>query len=381
MGRCEIVEALLGARASPNSVSVHTAAEGDTEGADDAHPPLYLALTKGRHDVAHLLLGAGAKVSQPEPVRRQTALHAACSTDLPLELVEVLLGAWRREHATLHADEQLDDLDDAPSAAASFDDLRRPSTDDLELPMPSTDSLSAPPLPEDSEGCTPLHSACSCGHAHLARLLLRRSCAASELSRASAKRVTPLAAACRRRHAEVARMLVCEFGARLDPTAVHLCATKGEVELLSELLTAVGNGGAGGEGGGDGGGDGGIDVRFADTGVSALMLAAESGNSDVVSTLLSMGAAANAADRDGHTPLMRAAFMGHAKLVRPLVDAGAVVDAVDAGGNSAMHHAGRGGQEQLFDMLEMRYDADAERRNAEGEVPTLSDEPPRCRMQ
>ena len=176
-------------------------------------------------------------------------------------------------------------------------------------------------------------------------------------------------------------MLVCEFGARLDPTAVHLCATKGEVELLSELLTAVGNGGAGGEGGGDGGGDGGIDVRFADTGVSALMLAAESGNSDVVSTLLSMGAAANAADRDGHTPLMRAAFMGHAKLVRPLVDAGAVVDAVDAGGNSAMHHAGRGGQEQLFDMLEMRYDADGERQNAEGEVPTLSDEPPRCRMQ
>ena len=94
---------------------------------------------------------------------------------------------------------------------------------------------------------------------------------------------------------------------------------------------------------------------------------------------LELGADAGAADSDGHTPLMRAAFMGHAKIVGLLVKAGCAVDATDAEGNSALHHAGRGSQEFIFDLLEMRHGADSELKNAKGEVPKVSAEP--CKVQ
>ena len=54
---------------------------------------------------AQLLLNAGAIASDPEPVRRQTALHAACSTEAPLGLVDELLSALARDAARLHGDE------------------------------------------------------------------------------------------------------------------------------------------------------------------------------------------------------------------------------------------------------------------------------------
>ena len=68
-----------------------------------------------------------------------------------------------------------------------------------------------------------------------------------------------------------------------------------------------------------------------------------------------------------------------AAVAAQLLKAGCAVDAVDADGNSALHHAGRGAQEWLFDLLEMRHGADSELRNAKGEVPTVSAEP--CRIQ
>ena len=77
-GRLELIRALLAAGASPNLL----ATDADTS---EAHPPLYLALTKGRFDAASLLLDAKALPCEPEPVRQQTALHAACTTDAPLQ--------------------------------------------------------------------------------------------------------------------------------------------------------------------------------------------------------------------------------------------------------------------------------------------------------
>ena len=76
---------------------------------------------------------------------------------------------------------------------------------------------------------------------------------------------------------------------------------------------------------------------------------------------------------------MRAAFYGHTKIVGRLIQAGCAVDAVDHEGNSALHHAGRGAQEFVFDLLEMRYGADSELKNGKGEPPTVSAEP--CRVQ
>ena len=146
-------------------------------------------------------------------------------------------------------------------------------------------------------------------------------------------------------------------------SAIHLCLCKGEAELLSELSASS---------------VGGIDGRIVETGVSALMMAAEGGEEAAVETLLEMKADPSAADHDGHTALMRAAFMGHAKIVGLLVKAGCAVDAVDAEGNSALHHAGRGAQEFVFDVLEMRHGANCELRNGKGELPEVASQP--CRI-
>ena len=108
------------------------------------------------------------------------------------------------------------------------------------------------------------------------------------------------------------------------------------------------------------------------------MMAAEGGEEAAVETLLEMKADPSAADHDGHTALMRAAFMGHAKIVGLLVKAGCAVDAVDAEGNSALHHAGRGAQEFVFDVLEMRHGANCELRNGKGELPEVASQP--CRI-
>lgn len=433
-GRCEIVSALLAAKASPNLVPPTAAAEeSEAESASEAHPPLYLALTKGRFDVAQQLLEAGACASDPEPVRRQTPLHAACSSaDAPLDLVASLLRALRRDAKLRDGDAKLDDIDD-------IDDINADDDIDADDAPPQVDgspggegndgdddendhvdaksaeaARTAPPLPADSEGCTPLHSACASGKADCARLLLRCSHSALEVRRESFKRVTPLGAACRRRHADVASLLVVDFGAPLDPMSVHLCLSKTdgadllrrlvhESHIAEEARKAAGQGvnataqgaaqgaaeGAAERVAGQSKGDtylnsvslcgGGVDARFEDTGVSALMLASESGDEEAVRTLLELGADAGAADSDGHTPLMRAAFMGHAKIVGLLVKAGCAVDATDAEGNSALHHAGRGSQEFIFDLLEMRHGADSELKNAKGEVPKVSAEP--CKVQ
>lgn len=406
-GHCEIMRALLDARACPSLLPSNS-----EYASDEAHPPLYLALTRGRGDAALLLLDAHADTSQTEPVRGQTALHAAvASADTPVDLLERLL------------------------------------------------ARSPPPLPADLEGCSPLHSAAACGNLAAVRALcgflaedvpssaevvasafqtttqLTQSTSAAagssgddasgggagdrgagggdrgagggdggagtlmdELRRSSRKQVTPLGAACRRRHGEVARLLV-SLGAPLDARAVHFCLQKGEQLLLDELLSlAVAPRGCGGSGegavvvssergteGGEHDGTGaracaGVDSTLAD-GISALMLTAEAGEEEHVRTLLAMRADANAADRDGHTALMRAAFMGHGKVVAALVAAGASVNAVDHQGEHALHHAGRGAQEWMFDLLELKYGADSSLVNYKGEAPKLCEEPCRCRMQ
>ena len=337
-----MVSALLAAGASPNLV------HNEDADAAEAQPPLYVALTKGRFDAATLLLDARALAGEQEPVRQQTALHAACSgsCDTPLPILQSLLVALARSAA----DEKLDDIDiDDTEATAS----------------------PPPPLPADSDGCTPLHSACASGRLESAQLLLQHTCASHEVRRASAKGVTPLAASLRRRHVEVARLLVREYHTPLDPTATFLCLKKGcGADVLAELAHAAAASA----------GDAiPIDARAHETGISALMLAAEAGETEAVADLLEMRADPAAADADGHTALMRAAFMGHVAIVKALLAAGCAVDQPDAKGNTALHHAGRGAQESMFDFLEMRYGADCELVNADGEVPKVQAEP--CRIQ
>ena len=60
-----------------------------------------------------------------------------------------------------------------------------------------------------------------------------------------------------------------------------------------------------------------------DTGMPALMYAANAGHSQVVQLLLDAGAQVDARDNAGYTSLMIAAGSGHAQLVELLLHAGA----------------------------------------------------------
>jgi ankyrin repeat protein len=56
---------------------------------------------------------------------------------------------------------------------------------------------------------------------------------------------------------------------------------------------------------------------------SDLLEAAEAGDTARVEQLLEQGADVNAKDKDGYTALMLAAFSGHTETVKTLLDAGA----------------------------------------------------------
>ena len=259
----------------------------------------------------HAALDARAAADEVEPLRGQTAQHAAAAAEPAVApaLLERLLAAGGALHA-------------------------------------------------DREGFTALHVAAGRGCVAALQLLIERAPDA-ELGRLSSTNVTPLAAACRRDQREAARLLRAA-GAPLDAGALHLCAAKGRTELLDALL--------------DGASDGDVDCA-GDDGETALMRAAADGDESAVGALLAKRADPNAFDRDRHTALMRAAFHGHAKVIGLLCAGGAAVDAVDATGCSALHHAGRGSQEFAFDVLELKHGADSTLRNAKGEVPEVQEEP------
>lgn len=74
-------------------------------------------------------------------------------------------------------------------------------------------------------------------------------------------------------------------------------------------------------------------------GETALMLAAESGYTDVTELLLKHGANVNAKSKEGWTALMYAAMGGHIKIVNILIGEGAYVNAREKGGHTALMYA------------------------------------------
>lgn len=343
-GHLACVEALVAAGASL----------GAAEHAD-AVAPLFLALSKGHEACAARLLDAGASIAEVEPIRGQTAQHAAT----------VAAVAAAEESAVPRTALLSRCLDAAPPDA---------------------------PLDADRDGFTALHVASGKGCVPAVELLLSRAASpAAELRRLATPGsggsqegsgrdgengklgISPLAAACRRGHREVVRLLR-SAGAPLDVAAVHVCAARARTEVLNELLLQ--------EAEREEEGACAVDCAGAD-GVTALMLASQNGEEHAVATLLSANADAAAVDSDRQTALMRAAFYGHAKVVAQLCKAGSgidgFVDAADAQGNTALHHAGRGGQEWVFDLLELKHGADSTLRNAKGEMPEVQEEP--CTVQ
>jgi hypothetical protein len=85
---------------------------------------------------------------------------------------------------------------------------------------------------------------------------------------------------------------------------------------------------------------------------SPLVVAAESGNLELVDQLLRSGASTEQTDARGRTALLVATLRGDMTMAQRLLAAGARVDAVDAGGDTPLAAARRQGPPELVQLLE-----------------------------
>ena len=88
------------------------------------------------------------------------------------------------------------------------------------------------------------------------------------------------------------------------------------------------------------------------SGRSALHIAADSGDADIVELLLNTGANVNSAEFDGDTPLIGAAMRGHRSVVAKLLEAGADPSVESSQGMTAADHARRKGHAALAMQIE-----------------------------
>ena len=96
----------------------------------------------------------------------------------------------------------------------------------------------------------------------------------------------------------------------------------------------------------------GADVNNVTTiGNSPLLSAANKGNVKCVKLLLDVGADVNKANVCGDTPLIRAVGIGNVECVRDLLEAGADVNIVNDFGNCAIFLAAKEGHNDCFDLL------------------------------
>lgn len=99
-----------------------------------------------------------------------------------------------------------------------------------------------------------------------------------------------------------------------------------------------------------------------DDGATALALAAEIGNNDIVTYLLENGANVNDVKNNGMTPLIMASIFGHKDVITTLIKNNAIIDYKDSIGNTALMNAAYKCHEDCFDEL-IKFGANINERN------------------
>jgi len=108
-----------------------------------------------------------------------------------------------------------------------------------------------------------------------------------------------------------------------------------------------------------------VDTTASRDNVTALLMATQSCNSEIVKLLLDAGATPDKPKTGGITALMMAAMKGDVASVKLLLDAGAGVNIADERGDTALHYAAASGWATTVDVLR-RANADTQARNLEG---------------
>lgn len=158
----------------------------------------------------------------------------------------------------------------------------------------------------NDEGYTPLMVAASGGHAGVIHVLVERK---ANIQAVSSDQRTALRIAAEQGQVDALRALL-DGGASKNKAELQTALTRAVIYRhcdSAQLLL---------QSGGDPNDQGG-------SGVTLLMVAAESGQLDMVRVLLQAGADATRKNREGHTALSLARSKGHADVVRLLLEAGA----------------------------------------------------------
>jgi|GEM_PF-7022133 len=109
---------------------------------------------------------------------------------------------------------------------------------------------------------------------------------------------------------------------------------------------------------------------------TALMIAAETGNREVMPVLFNLGIDINELDKDGLTPLMRTTIMGHKTAVQTLLDVGANVDHKNEKQKTALMYAvvraisSRGNEIEIVQML-LGAGAKVDEKDEDGDAPLM----------
>lgn len=135
-------------------------------------------------------------------------------------------------------------------------------------------------------------------------------------------------------------------------TLIHILTSKGKVELVQKMLTL-----------------GTTSVNAANiAGETALHLAADCGDLEMLKVLLEHGADVEVLDTAQRSPLFRAVLGGHLRLVQKLREVGSKTDVLDASGESLVHAAVRIHSAEILKYL-LSLGVDVNLANASKETP------------
>ena len=119
-----------------------------------------------------------------------------------------------------------------------------------------------------------------------------------------------------------------------ETTALHIAAERGQQELVKVLIEK------------------GLEIDAKDQFErTALHRTAKAGHREVVKDLLGKGADPNVQDQNGQTALHIAAASGHREVVKDLLEKGADPNAKNRWGSTALHIAARAGQREMVKLL------------------------------